>query len=156
MQLYLIITQGVWHLRSWKSTGIVFSSWKSAGNLQSLLKFFRLSLRVCAFVKPVSIDIAVSNLGKCQLNHILMGWKASDGAYRHMLLHLTYCFRKKCKVYIILVKISADHLLDILLPYLKVIFLMAYFSLPVLIKDCLLKDLFIISVLMAIFWVNLG
>jgi len=37
-----------------------------------------------------SIDIEVSNLSKCQLTRLLIGWWASDGAYHHMLLHLIY------------------------------------------------------------------
>jgi len=75
------------YFSSWKS-------WKSAGNLQSLLEIFWFSLRVCAFVfnisynylyfrvyrykisrgKPGSIDIEVSNFNKCPLTHLLIGW----------------------------------------------------------------------------------
>jgi len=63
-----------------------FSSWKSTGNLQSLLEIFWFSLRVCAFVinisynscisvsVPGSNDIEVSNLSKCQLTHLLSRW----------------------------------------------------------------------------------
>jgi len=59
--------------------------------------------------KPGSIDIEVSNLGKCQLTQLLIGWKASDGAYHHMLLHLTYLvLRKNCKMYLILVKMFPE------------------------------------------------
>jgi len=42
----------------------------------------------------------------------------SDGAYHHILLHLTYhtyCFEKKnCKVYLILVIMSPGNLLEII------------------------------------------
>jgi len=46
-----------------KSTGIIFSSWKfwkSTGNLQSLLEIFLFSLWVCAFVIHISYNSCIS------------------------------------------------------------------------------------------------
>jgi len=49
-------------LEIWKYNGIIFSSWKSTGNLQSLLEFeiFWFSLRVCTFVVNISYNSCIS------------------------------------------------------------------------------------------------